>query len=109
MGSLFKQNSTGVDIADMTQGVSKAGMQTYIDSLKISLLDEVKNKLEDVSAIQTAVDAGWQGKSRDKFFEMFEKSINEIENDLKDEFNDLNGRLNELANNYYSQDDNLLQ
>lgn len=109
MGSLFKQNNTGVDIADMTQGVSKAGMQTYIDSLKISLLDEVKSKLEDVGAIQTAVDAGWQGKSRDKFFEMFEKSINEIEDDLEAEFKDLNGRLNELANNYYSQDNDLLQ
>lgn len=108
MGSLFTKDSRNVDIETMTQGVSKVGMTSYIDALKISLLDEVKSKLEDVNAIQVAVDAGWQGKSRDKFFELFEESINKIEEDLKNEFNDLNGRLNELANNYYKQDSDLL-
>lgn len=108
MGSLFTKNNSNMTIDTMTEGISKQGMTQYIEDLRIDLLNTVKEKLEAVGEIQSAVDAGWQGKSRDKFFEMFEKSIEIIEDDLEAEFKDLQSRLNELANNYYKQDSDLL-
>lgn len=108
MGELFKQNNTGVDIADLTQGVSRKGMDMYSNNMYKELVEQVRYKLEDVSAIQTAVDAGWQGESRDKFLADFEANIRIVENQIKDEYYALDARIIELTGNYYRQDRDLL-
>lgn len=108
MGELFKQNNTNVDIADLTQGMSRKGMGHYNFQLYRHLTVLVRDKLEDVSAIQTAVDAGWQGESRDKFLADFEANIRIVEDQIREAYDALYARIVELTSNYYKQDRDLL-
>lgn len=105
---LFKTGNNGVTIDEMTVGINKNNMDAYKEGLKAKLLTETDQKLKDVSAIQTAIDAGWQGESRDKFLREFSGVINAISEDLKLEYHDLSLRLEELENNYFNQDKNMM-
>lgn len=89
---------------DVSQGISKEGMQQYMSDLKSELLTTVIEKLEDTDGISQAIARGWQGQSRDKFLDQFEKGIRAVESDLQSEYTDLMYRLSELAKNYYAQD-----
>lgn len=101
---LFSTGSTNVGIDGLTIGVSKEGMEEYRESLRISLLEDTKTKLQDVAAIQAAIDSGWQGYARDHFFEDFDQQIEKIIEDLQKEYEDLDNRLTELEENYFGQD-----
>lgn len=100
-------DNLSIDVLDI--GVSKQGMEQYMEALKIELLDSVKEKLNtEFDAIMIEINKGWQGSSRDRFEEKFRKQIGHIKNDLEDEYKDLSARLVELANFYYKQDESML-
>lgn len=108
MANLFSTGNMNVGIDGLTMGVSTQGMQQYREDLRMELLEQTKEKLEDVGEIQTAVDAGWQGEARDKFLIDFGEAIRSIEEDLVKEYNDLDNRLQELEQNYFTQDKNMM-
>lgn len=89
---------------DVSQGISKQGMEQYIEDLKADLLIKVSEKLEDTDAMAQAIARGWQGQSRDNFLDQFEKGIRAVQADLASEYSDLMMRLSELTRNYYEQD-----
>lgn len=89
---------------DVSQGISKEGMQQYMENLQADLLTKVNEKLEETDGISQAIARGWQGQSRDKFLDQFEKGIRAVQSDLQSEYSDLMMRLSELTSNYYSQD-----
>ena len=89
---------------DVSQGISKQGMEEYIQNLQTDLLTKVNEKLEDTDAMAQAIARGWQGQSRDNFLDQFEKGIRTVQSDLKSEYSDLMMRLSELTRNYYEQD-----
>lgn len=105
---LFSTGAENVDIGSMTMGVSASGMSGYRDQLKLSILVETKEKLQDVTGIQSSIDAGWQGESRDRFLEDFGVQIETIMDDLEAEYFDLEARLDELEDNYFKQDENMV-
>ena len=78
------------------------------EALRMSLLEDTKTKLQDVGAIQTAIDAGWQGVARDRFFQDFDQQIEKIIQDLQKEYEDLDHRLEELEENYFAQDNDMV-
>lgn len=102
--ALFKTDANKVNITDLTYGISYKGMESYIENLKLELLENVKKKLKDVKGIQNAVDAGWQGEARDQFYKDFGDTIEHVIESLEKEYKALNYRLNELASSYYAQD-----
>lgn len=89
---------------DVSQGISKQGMEEYIQNLRTDLLTKVNEKLEDTDAMAQAIARGWQGQSRDNFLNQFEKGIRTVQSDLRSEYTDLLMRLSELTSNYYEQD-----
>jgi uncharacterized protein YukE len=104
----MKTGGSNMDISEMTEGVSEKGMEDYIDSLKAYLLTETTKIINDTSALEAAINSGWQGQSRDKFIEKFNEARMAISMDLKREFNDLNNRLAELLANYFAQDSKMI-
>lgn len=104
----MKTGSSNMDIGDMTEGISAKGMEEYIESLKAYLLVETTKIINDTSALESAINAGWQGQSRDKFIEKFNEARSAISDDLKKEFKDLNNRLAELQINYFAQDSKMI-
>ena len=105
---LFSTGAQNVGIDSLTIGVSQQGMEEYREALRMSLLEDTKTKLQDVGAIQTAIDAGWQGVARDRFFQDFDQQIEKIIQDLQKEYEDLDHRLEELEENYFAQDNNMV-
>ena len=92
----------------MSEGVSKKGMEAYMEKLQIELLKGVSEKLEDTDGISAAIIQGWQGEARDAFLTKFSKAIQQVEQDLMAEYTDLLYRLSELAENYYEQDKKMM-
>lgn len=105
----MKTGNTNTGIGDLTIGFSRQGMNEYKESLKIDLLEKSIEKINNTDAMMSAIDAGWQGIARDKFVEDFNQIRQKIANELLQEYNDLNNRLEELANNYLNQDRELYE
>ncbi len=101
--------NNNIGISDMTTGIDSTGMQNYVESLKLHLLQEVKDDIDDVQSIVDTINSGWQGVSRDRFLASFEKARESIKADLDQEFNNVVGRLSELQTNYFKQDENMVQ
>lgn len=98
----------GLAIADMTTGVDVKGLSTYKETLRAKVLTAVSIKINDVSAIESALNSAWQGESRDAFDALFKEKREAIIADLEAEYRDIENRLDELANDYLSQDKALL-
>ena len=99
--------SSELGISSLTTGISKSGMAQYEEDLKTNVLTNVETKIEDVEAVITAINGGWQGESRDRFLKDFENVRKKLIEDLKDEYKDVQNRLDELQDNYFRQDKNL--
>lgn len=100
----FKTGRTEMDaMKDVSYGLSRKGMEKYIEDLKLDI-DAVKKAVKDVDDIQKAVDKGWQGYSRDVFYQDFDESIDNLLNSVEKEYKDLKNRLEELEDNLINQD-----
>ena len=102
----FEAREMAID--SITEGISKAGMETLLENMQAKLLVGVQDQLSQTGEIVDAIKAGWQGKSRDAFLNSFDASINSIVNDLSAEYTNLVARMRELAANYYDQDSNMM-
>lgn len=100
--------NNNLQMGDLTIGVSKAGMDSYIENLKLEIITNTIQKMDNIQAIEAAINKGWQGESRDKFLTLFKKQRDLIKEDLKKEYKDLEFRLQELEASYYKQDKEML-
>ena len=96
-------------IETLTIGVSRDGMRTYRDELNHIVLKETQSRLDDVTDFEGAINQCWQGQSRDKFLKDFKEDREKIKRDLKEEYKDLEARLEELENQFFAQDDRLME
>lgn len=104
----MKTGGNNMGISEMTEGISTNGMEEYLENLKAHLLTETTKIINDTSALESAINSGWQGQSRDKFIEKFNEARMAISMDLKKEFKDLQNRLAELEMNYFAQDSKMI-
>lgn len=100
----FKLDNQNMTIQDATYGISKTGMEQYINSLNASLIGDTKKILEQVEGIQSAVDAGWNGAAKASFLKSLQESIIKVEQDLDKEEVSLRRRLDELQASYIYQE-----
>lgn len=100
--------SRDMSLDTMTEGISKAGMENLLEMMQVKLLSGVRDELSKTEGIVSALKAGWQGKSRDVFLEKLDKSVSGIATDLANEYYDLMKRMRELAENYYKQDQRMM-
>lgn len=96
-----------LDIQDLTIGISAKGMDDYKEELKASLLKTSKDKINNIADIETAINGGWQGISKDNFLKQFAAVRESICNDLDTEYKDLEFRLTQVEQAYFSIDKDL--
>ena len=106
---MSNMGSSSLGISYLTIGINANGMQEYKDSLRVELLANTKDKINDVADVVTAIDGAWQGKSRDLFLRQFEETRAKITEDLDAEYRDLNNRLTDLQSSYFAIDQSLIQ
>lgn len=106
-GGAYQSMDMGLDT--MTEGISKEGIENLVEVMQTELLKGVSEKLKETEGITTALKAGWQGLSRDKFLEDMSKAIDGVIADLEAEYSDLMKRLSELVQSYYEQDAKMME
>lgn len=99
-------NTLGIDNLDI--GFSASGLEEYKATLEADLIAKTEQILNNQTAVIEAINAGWQGKSRDVFLGQFSDTVTHIIEDLNYEYEDLLERFKEIQNNYYEQDENLM-
>lgn len=102
------KNSRDMSLETMTEGISVQGMREFSETIKANLLNGVTEKLYDTKGIEEALKIGWQGQSRAVFISQFQTGIQKIEKDLQTEYYDLMKRLGELMDNYFEQDNKMM-
>ena len=100
--------SQNMSFDGVTEGIDRDAMKTYLDNLKIDLLDTVSEQIDAVSEVTEAINAGWQGAARDAFLKQFLTQRSAIKSDLEQEYKDLMARFNELQEFYYKQDEQMM-
>lgn len=110
MGDFF---TTGAEIANTDEfdvGVSKDGAEKFLEAVKANILTDMESVLggEAAEAVQKALDDGWTGDSKNKFITDLNAAVKAIKEDLEKEYTDLETRVNELANTFYKQDQEML-
>lgn len=101
--------TNNMTIDTMTIGVDHSGMDAYREALKLQVLNETRDIINEVADVENAINNAWQGVSRDRFLIQFRDARNSISDDLEAEYNDLDARLNELEYMYYQQDQNMIE
>lgn len=95
-------------LKNMTEGIDIKGMENLLEDLKLNLLEKVKDELRETDGIVNAFNKGWQGQARDMFFTNFEKAIGEVKDGLEAEYKDLVRKFGELTDNYYREDQKMI-
>ena len=100
--------SENLGIDSLTVGIDKKGMINYREHLRIEVIKNTQEKIDDYSGVVNAITDCWQGESRDRFLRSFRDMRERIKNDLEQEYNDLEARLKDLENMYFKQDQNMI-
>lgn len=95
-------------IGQLNIGFSSEGFEEYKSKLQVELIQNTSEKLKDTNTVIQTLNSGWQGKSRDVFVEQLQRTVTNIINDLEREYDDLCARFAEIENNYYEQDNHLM-
>lgn len=98
----------GLGIDSLSTGISAKGMEGYKESLRADLLITSKEKINNFSELQLALEKGWQGASLDKFKTQFTETAQKICDDLDKEYQDLENRLSDLETAYFNVDNNVM-
>ena len=96
--------STNLGIESLTTGVSKAGLDKYLEDLRTATLLVVSKEINNCDDVISAINNCWQGESRDRFLEAFKLMRQEIGNDINWEFRNLEEKLNSLFIAMYNVD-----
>ena len=82
-----------IGINDVTVGFDVTGAEEYLNNLNELLVHQTKEKLNDLSGIEGALQSGWQGKSEENFVsnlrgavEKVEATMDELEQALRTQF-----------------------
>lgn len=110
MANIFGKayGATDMSLDTMTEGISKEGIRGLVEVMEAQLLKGVSEELKNTENVQTAIKAGWQGKSRDAFLDNMTEAVNGIISDLSAEYTDVLKRLAELVESYYAQDKKMM-
>lgn len=100
------QGNLGID--SLSTGISSIGMENYLETLKANLITSTVEKLNNITEIETAIDAGWQGVAKERFMTQFETLRQSVSTDLEKEYQNLVNRLNELEEQYFQADINMI-
>jgi len=82
-----------MNMNDITIGFDASGAEDYLVSLNNLLIQQTKEKLDDLSGIEGAIKSGWQGVSQENFMsnlksaeQKVQATLDELESALRSQF-----------------------
>lgn len=93
-------NNIGMN--DVTIGFDAAGAEDYLTNLNNLLINQTKEKLEDLNGIEGALQSGWQGTAQENFManlktaeQKVQKTLDELEAALRSQFAEISSAWQE--------------
>lgn len=84
-------NNIGMN--EVTIGFDAVGAEDYLNNLNNLLINQTKEKLDDLSGIEGALQSGWQGTSQENFLtnlrtaeQKVQATLDELESALRSQF-----------------------
>ena len=79
-GRIDKMNNIGIN--DVTIGFDASAAADYLSNLNNLLVNQTKEKLDDLGGIEAALQNGWQGVSQENFMANLVSAKNKVESTL---------------------------
>ncbi|MFI3260579.1 MAG: hypothetical protein R3Y13_02580 [bacterium] len=96
------------EATDDAYGYSADGVAALKKSIEMGLLTDVSESMKDISKIVTSVQENWSGTSANNFCDILNDKVVKISEDIQEEYDDLESRINELQSMYQQQDEKVL-
>lgn len=87
----------GSNFNDYDYGVSYKGLDKIKDDIKMHLVTEATEKLEDYYTVTNSISSAWHGEDSENFIDNFTTSIKEV----KEALNDYNAQIEKKLNEIY--------
>lgn len=85
-----------ISMNDVTIGFDAAGAEDYLNNLNNLLINQTKEKLDDLNGIEGALQSGWQGTSQENFIanlrsaeQKVQTTLDELESALRNQFSQI--------------------
>ena len=92
-----------ISMNDVTIGFDAAGAEDYLNNLNNLLINQTKEKLDDLNGIEGALQSGWQGTSQENFIanlrsaeQKVQTTLDELESALRNQFSQISSVWQEL-------------
>lgn len=70
--------ASGITIEQMSQGVSREGMEAVLGEVKVAMIDTATENLNNYTSLHETVKMYWQGTDCDQWCDNFVHLVNEI-------------------------------
>lgn len=96
-------------LGDMEYGYDQGGMESYLDEIETTALQEAKNAVEDISGIQQVCESEWEGKARENFVTNLQKDALHVSEQFTALYNILRSEVASLQAAMANKDEELIQ
>lgn len=93
-----------INMNDITIGFDAVGAEDYLVNLNNLLIQKTKEKLDDISGIEMALQSGWQGVSEENFMANFKTAELKVQATLDELESVMRTQFANIANSWQDQD-----
>lgn len=98
-----------MDFSSASHGASATGMETYKQDLRTNVFEKLRNALNDINDIKTAVSQGWVGTAADNFIANVITGANTLRDNVNVIEDSINQELDGAISQVYDMDENLVE
>ena len=95
-------NNIGMN--DVSIGFDAAGAEDYLNNLNNLLINQTKEKLDDLNGIEGALQSGWQGTAQENFMANLRSAERKVQSTLDELESALRGQFSQISNVWQEQD-----
>lgn len=95
-------NNIGMN--EVTIGFDATGAEDYLTNLNNLLINQTKEKLDDLSGIEGALQSGWQGNSQENFMANLRSAERKVQTTLDELESALRSQFSQISSAWQEQD-----
>ena len=96
-------------ISEMEYGYSAPGIEKYLDEMRAIVLTEAATAVEDISEIEAACNANWEGPAKEDFIKQFKETAKYVAEQYEKLYNILQQEMHVTGASYANFDKDLFK
>lgn len=97
-----------VSMNDVTIGFDASGAEDYLSNLNNILINETKEKLDDLNGIEGALKSGWQGTACENFMTNLRSAEKKVQTTLDELETALRSQFSQISSAWQEQDSEMV-